>query len=159
RTSGLDRRPESADDGATATIMLRSVLGIVLGIVAFTTSAPGSVLPVPFPVAAPPLTASGPVPVIVELYTSEGSSSWPPADQLLIDLIERQPVDGAVVIGLSEHVDYWNSLGWKDPFSDALFSRRQSMYADIRNTTNIYTPQMIVDGTDEIVGSDRSAAL
>lgn len=138
--------------------MSRPLLGLALGIAALTASASGSVLPVPWPVPDSVYPA-GPVPVVVELFTSEGCSSCPPADQVLMDLNDRQPVPGAFVIGLSEHVDYWNSLGWKDPFSDALFSRRQSSYADVRNTTNIYTPQMIVDGADEFVGSDRSAAL
>jgi len=137
--------------------MSKSLLGLALGAAAMTISATGAVLPVPFPIAEP-VAMTSPVPVVVELFTSEGCSSCPPADQVLIDLVERQPVPGALVIGLSEHVDYWNSLGWKDPFSDALFSRRQSSYADARNSTNIYTPQMIVDGSDEFVGSDRSAA-
>jgi len=138
--------------------MSKSFLGLALGAAAMTMSATGAVLQVPSPVTDSTVPA-GPVPVVVELFTSEGCSSCPPADQVLIDLVERQPVPGAQVIGLSEHVDYWNSLGWKDPFSDALFSRRQSIYADTRNTTNIYTPQMVVDGSEELVGSDRSSAL
>ncbi len=106
-----------------------------------------------------PEPASGRVPVVVELFTSEGCSSCPPADQILTELIAAQPVETALVVGLSEHVDYWDRLGWKDPFSAALFSRRQTDYAAGAGGDNIYTPQMIVDGGAGFVGSDRAAAM
>src|SRR6185436_18810022 len=111
------------------------------------------------PLARTANVASPPVPVVVELFTSEGCSSCPPADRLLIELMKTQPVKDTLIIGLSEHVDYWNQLGWKDPFSDHLFSQRQSQYAAAAGTTDIYTPQMVVDGRDSFVGSDRAAAM
>src|SRR5258706_4144338 len=105
-------------------------------------------------------TAAAPaaVPILVELFTAEGCSSCPAADRLLEKMIESQPATGVELVGLGEHVDYWDSLGWKDRFSSAKLTARQQGYAARLKTEDVYTPQMIVDGREAFVGSDLSAA-
>lgn len=95
-----------------------------------------------------------PRPVVVELFTSQGCSSCPPADALLGELARR-----ADVVALGFHISYWDSLGWKDPLSSPSSTARQKAYARRFTDGRVYTPQMVVDGTDEMVGSDRAAVL
>jgi hypothetical protein len=107
----------------------------------------------------PPSPAT-PVPVVVELFTSEGCSSCPPADDVLTRLVATQPVAGAQIVALGEHVDYWDRLGWRDAFSSPAFSRRQTEYADrVFRSGSIYTPQLVVNGREAIVGSDYRGAV
>jgi hypothetical protein len=94
-------------------------------------------------------------PVVVELFTSEGCSSCPPADALLVQLSQQQAKDGTQLILMGEHVDYWNYIGWTDRFSAKQFSERQSEYASALHA-QIYTPQMVIDGQEQFVGNDAA---
>jgi hypothetical protein len=104
------------------------------------------------------ILAMSAVAVVLELFTSEGCSSCPPADRFLQTLIDTQPVAGVQIIALGEHVDYWDRLGWKDRFSSASVTARQQAYGARFNNDAIYTPQMVVDGRVEFVGTDANAA-
>ena len=93
-------------------------------------------------------------PVVVELFTSQGCSSCPPADALLGELSRRGDV-----VALAYHVDYWDNLGWKDPFASRSGTERQRVYARSLGLSGLYTPQMVVDGATDVVGSDRRSVL
>lgn len=105
--------------------------------------------------AGPP---AGRTPVVVELFTSEGCSTCPVADQFLKKLEADQPVKGAEVIALEEHVDYWNRGGWTDPYSAAEWTRRQLSYVSRFKEQGAYTPQMVVGGERSFVGSEEAVA-
>jgi hypothetical protein len=96
-----------------------------------------------------------PVLVLAELFTSQGCSSCPPADRLLETLLNEQPISGVHVVALSEHVTYWDHQGWKDPFGSEQFTNRQKVYGFGFNLDSIYTPQLVIDGVREAVGSDE----
>ena len=106
-------------------------------------------------VLMPPLWAEDlahpPTTVVLELFTSQGCSSCPPADTLLTELGKHDEI-----IALAFHVDYWNHLGWRDPFSQRSWSRRQERYAEAQFRGRVYTPQLIVNGRTHVVGSNRT---
>jgi hypothetical protein len=97
--------------------------------------------------------------VLVELFTSEGCSSCPPADALLRQLNGKSISSGQLIVGISEHVTYWNSLGWTDPFSASAYTDRQNSYGSRFHLDSVYTPQIVVNGEQQVLGSDSNAVL
>ena len=95
---------------------------------------------------------------VVELFTSEGCYSCPPADRLVSQIIDKANESGQRIFPLSFHVDYWDYLGWKDAYSSAAFSERQRRYAFTWRSNRVYTPQMVINGEHEFVGSNAAKA-
>lgn len=127
----------------------RLILAIVVSLLAAGTES-GSQTP------EKPANASGArVPVVLELFTSEGCSSCPPADALLAKLAEQQPIAGAEIIAIEEHVDYWDQQGWVDPFSSSQWTARQQVYAAGLADHGVYTPELIINGGGGFVGSHQ----
>jgi len=131
------------------------VMGILAGLATVRCVAERDAAAAP-PEGPPRMADVNATPVLVELFTSEGCSSCPPADAVLTRLERTQPASGARVIALAHHVDYWNGIGWPDPFSSSAASARQRMYNSLGGGT--YTPQAVIDGQAQMVGS-RSSAL
>lgn len=119
-------------------LILLTVAGMALGLVPDKTPKPA-----PQPV------------VVLELFTSQGCSSCPPADQALHDIAQKAARTGQAVYSLSFHVDYWNRLGWQDPFSSKLFTDRQRQY-DRSLNSQTYTPQLVINGRQELIGSQKT---
>jgi hypothetical protein len=128
---------------------LTSALVVLLVAVALPT------LPSPLAAQAPDAGGGGSPGVLLELFTSQGCSSCPPADRLLRQLAADPSLEGKI-FPLSFHVDYWNYLGWQDPFSSARWSERQSRYASALNESQVYTPQLVIDGRNHVVGSKEA---
>src|SRR5580704_5019708 len=127
-------------------------LPIALGVAAISLCIPARIF-----AQTPPAKAPLPHPsaVLIELFTSEGCSDCPPADELLRQVSGRQTEDGQLIVGISEHVTYWNNLGWRDPFSADQYTERQNAYRTRFGLESVYTPQMVVNGREQFVGSDR----
>jgi len=104
-------------------------------------------------------SADRPKAVLVELFTSEGCSSCPPADALLRQIDGTRTGVGQLIVGISEHVTYWNSLGWADPFSSQIYTDRQNAYGARFGLDSVYTPQMVVNGAEQFVGSDQASLM
>ena len=110
------------------------------------------------PIVQSELPNSARVPVLVELFTAEGCSICPPADDTLRALEQDQPVPGVEVIALEMHVDYWNGAGWRDPYGLRQLTNRQNDYIHLFRLENVYTPQMVIAGQTQVLGSDAAEA-
>ena len=108
------------------------------------------------PPATPSATAPGAGLVVLELFTSQGCSSCPPADAVLAGLADAGQLAGRAVLPLAFHVDYWDGLGWEDPFGAAAWSERQRAYTRARGDDQLYTPQVVVAGGAHVLGSSRN---
>ncbi|HEY4239684.1 MAG TPA: DUF1223 domain-containing protein [Kofleriaceae bacterium] len=109
------------------------------------------------PPAPPPPSAAPAGPVVLELFTSQGCSSCPPADRFLNQLAAKGSSGGRAVAPLAFHVDYWNDLGWADPYSAAAWTQRQSQYAESIGDDRVYTPELVVGGAAGVVGNQPSS--
>ena len=125
-----------------------------IGVESNAAAAPARATPVTVSNAPPGKTEPNAVPVLVELFTSEGCSSCPPADGVLAALERTQSVAGARIVPLALHVDYWDGIGWPDPFSSAQATQRQRSYAPLGS--GAYTPQAVIDGRAETIGSRKA---
>jgi hypothetical protein len=130
------------------------IISIALILVTLSTLACATEKEKPMPVPATQPTSIA----VIELFTSQGCSSCPPADALLSEILNDARAKNLPVYPLAFHVDYWDHLGWRDPFSDSAHSDRQRAYSRAFHSDSIYTPQMIINGQTQFVGSDRNRA-
>src|SRR5215471_6717769 len=150
--SMISNQPKRLSIGAILTL---TPLVLVLMIVAtVNTQSTSAGIPPEQPIA----TTTSPT-VLVESFTSEGCSTCPPADKLLTDLDQIQPTACVQGIALSEHVDYWDRLGWTDRFSSVQFSERQGEYSRALGGKGLFTPEMIVDGRTSLIGGKLKLVL
>lgn len=122
-----------------------SVLGALCVVLCAGASAPG--------IQHPALNAQHPAPIVIELFTSEGCSSCPPADELFTRFSKEPTIAGIPVIPLGMHVTYWDQLGWRDPASLSAATERQEIYGRVFGPDRVYTPQAVIDGRTEVIGS------
>jgi len=141
--------------GSLMGMTIRARFGVVLGAVVLIVAV---AMVMPWVQRSSAQAGATRTPVLVELFTSEGCSTCPPADALLMRLEQQQPIAGAEVIALGEHVDYWDELGWHDRFSSHQLTERQNEYGRRFKLESVYTPQMVVNGNDELVGNDEAKA-
>jgi len=132
----------------------RFLLVASLAVVACGRSATSGAVETSDGLAPPPHPGERPGVAVVELFTSEGCSSCPPAEEVFARLVADARANREPIFPVAFHVDYWDEIGWKDPWSSAAFTARQGDYAHAWGRTSMYTPEVIVDGQDEMVGSD-----
>ena len=133
---------------------MRTMLAVLLGVLPLAACASAEGQPAPTPAPTPAPGRGGPEgPLVVELFTSQGCSSCPPADRYLASLARTGQLAGRAVAPLSFHVDYWNDLGWADPYSRPAWTERQRQYARALGDDRVYTPELVVGGAAGMVGS------
>ncbi len=144
---------KTADDSRRAAKLLHGHKAAALGLAGVLIASGAAVA---FARPRPARNTTAPVPVVVELFTSEGCSSCPPIDTFLRRVDAAQPIAGVEVIGIEEHVDYWNQDGWVDPYSALEWTNRQEEYVMKFKDRSPFTPQLVVAGTQQMLGANTA---